>query len=65
MIEMTSEVRSWIEQFAGKTEPREDEYVDPADGLLHCKVCSPLVGWTNVHHIAGGTFVHQRLEIRD
>ena len=39
MIEMTSEVRSWIEQYAGKPEPRADEYIDPADGLLHCKVC--------------------------
>lgn len=42
MIEMTSEVHSWIEQYAGKTEPREDEYVDPADGLLHCKKCGGL-----------------------
>ena len=42
MIEMTSEVCSWIEQFAGKTEPREDEYIDPADGLLHCKKCGGL-----------------------
>ena len=42
MIEMTSEVRSWVEQHAGKPEPREDEYVDPADGLLHCKKCGGL-----------------------
>ena len=42
MIEMTSEVRSWIEQYAGKTEPKEGEYVDPADGLLHCKKCGGL-----------------------
>lgn len=39
MIEITSEVLSWIEQFAGKIKPREDEYIDPSDKLLHCKAC--------------------------
>lgn len=42
MIEISSEVREWIEQFSGKSEPREDEYIDPSDGLLHCKACGGL-----------------------
>ena len=39
MIEMTSEVRRRIDRASEKLEPRADEYIDPADGLLHCKVC--------------------------
>lgn len=42
MIEMTAEVRDWIGKFAEKSEPREDEYIDPADGLLHCEKCGGL-----------------------
>ena len=39
MIEMTAEVRGWIDRASEELEPRADEYIDPADGLLHCKVC--------------------------
>ena len=39
MIEVTAEVREWVDRFAGKVWPKEDEYIDPSDGLLHCKAC--------------------------
>lgn len=39
MIEMTAEVRGWIDRASEKLEPRADEYIDTADGLLHCKKC--------------------------
>ena len=42
MIEMTSEVRRRIDRASEKLEPRADEYIDPSDGLLHCKKCGGL-----------------------
>lgn len=42
MIEITAEVRGWIDRASEKLEPRADEYIDPSDGLLHCKVCGGL-----------------------
>lgn len=42
MIEMTAEVRGWIDRASEKLEPRADEYIDPSDGLLHCKKCGGL-----------------------
>lgn len=42
MIEMTAEVRGWIDRASEKLEPRADEYIDPVDGLLHCIVCGGL-----------------------
>lgn len=42
MIEMTTEIRGWIDRTSEKLEPRADEYIDPSDGLLHCKKCRGL-----------------------
>ena len=42
MIEITAEVRGWIDRTSEKLEPRADEYIDPSDGLLHCKKCGGL-----------------------
>ena len=42
MIEMTAEVRGWIDRASEKLEPRSDEYIDPSDGLLHCEKCGGL-----------------------
>ena len=42
MIEITAEVRGWIDRASEKLEPRADEYIDPSDGLLHCKACGGL-----------------------
>ena len=39
MMEITEEIRAWIDRNAGTTELTADEYIDPADGLIHCKVC--------------------------
>ena len=39
MIEMSAEIRAWLVREENKIEPEEDEYIDPADGLLHCKKC--------------------------
>ena len=39
MIEITAEVRAAIDRAAGDMEPTGDEYIEPADGLIHCKKC--------------------------
>lgn len=39
MIEITAEIRAWIDENAGSVELAADEYIDPADGLIHCKTC--------------------------
>ena len=40
MMEITGEIRAWIDRNAGTTELAADEYIDPADGLIHCKSCN-------------------------
>lgn len=37
MMEITEEIRAWIDRNAGATELAADEYIDPTDGLIHCK----------------------------
>ena len=39
MIEINEAVRAFIDKTAGDTEVSEDEYIEPADGLIHCKKC--------------------------
>ena len=39
MIEITAEIRAIIDKAAADMELTEDEYIDPADGLIHCKKC--------------------------
>ena len=39
MIEITAEVRAAIDRAAGDMELAGDEYIEPADGLIHCKKC--------------------------
>ena len=39
MIEITTEIRAIIDKAAAGVELTEDEYIDPADGLIHCKKC--------------------------
>ena len=39
MIEITAEIRAFIDKAAAGVELAEDEYIDPADGLIHCKKC--------------------------
>lgn len=39
MTEITKEIRTIIDKAAGNTELAGDEYIDPADGLIHCKSC--------------------------
>lgn len=39
MIEITAEIRRWIDLAAESVEPDEDEYRSDTDGLLHCKQC--------------------------
>ena len=39
MIEITAEVRAAIDRAAGDMELAGDEYLEPADGLIHCKNC--------------------------
>ena len=39
MIEITSEIRALIDKAAAGVELAGDEYIDPADGLIHCKKC--------------------------
>ena len=40
MIEITAEIRKWIDQAAESMGPAEDEYRSDADGLLYCKQCN-------------------------
>ena len=39
MIEITAEIRALIDKTAAGMELAGDEYIDPADGLIHCKKC--------------------------
>ena len=39
MMEITAEIRALIEKAAAGVELAGDEYIDPADGLIHCKRC--------------------------
>ena len=39
MIEITAEIRAIIDKAAAGVELAGDEYIDPADGLIHCKKC--------------------------
>ena len=39
MIEITAEIRALIDKAAAGVELAWDEYIDPADGLIHCKKC--------------------------
>ena len=39
MIEITAEIRALIDKAAVGMELAGDEYIDPADGLIHCKKC--------------------------
>ena len=39
MIEITAESRALIDKAAAGVELAGDEYIDPADGLIHCKKC--------------------------
>ncbi|MBR3795518.1 MAG: ATP-binding protein [Clostridia bacterium] len=39
MIEMTDEVRSYIDEAANQNILEDYEYIDPEDGLIHCGVC--------------------------
>ena len=39
MIEITAEIRAFIDKAAAGVELAEDEYIDPSDGLIHCKKC--------------------------
>ena len=39
MMEITAEIRALIDKAAAGVELAEDEYIDPSDGLIHCKKC--------------------------
>ena len=39
MMEITAEIRALIDKAAAGVELAGDEYIDPADGLIHCKKC--------------------------
>ena len=39
MIEITAEIRALIDKAAAGMELAGDEYIDPSDGLIHCKKC--------------------------
>ena len=39
MIEITAEIRAMIDSAAADLTLAGDEYIDPADGLIHCKNC--------------------------
>lgn len=36
MIPITAEIRAMIDKAASSLMVGEDEYIDPADGLIHC-----------------------------
>ena len=44
MIEITAEIRALIDKAAAGVELTGDEYIDPADGLIHCKKCGGQIG---------------------
>ncbi len=37
MIQITAEIRAWIDKNTGDMETAADEYKSKSDGLLHCK----------------------------
>ena len=39
MIEITAEIRAFIDKAAAGAELAEDEYINLSDGLIHCKKC--------------------------
>ena len=39
MMEITAEIRAFIDKAAVGVELAGDEYIDPSDGLIHCKKC--------------------------
>lgn len=39
MIEMTDEVRRWVDEVSNQNNLEAGEYIDPVDGLIHCGVC--------------------------
>ena len=39
MMEITAEIRALIDKAAAGVELAGDEYIDPVDGLIHCKKC--------------------------
>ena len=39
MIEMTDEVRSYVDEVSNQKNLEAGEYIDPVDGLIHCGVC--------------------------
>ena len=39
MMEITAEIRALIDKAAAGVELAGDEYIGPADGLIHCKKC--------------------------
>ena len=39
MMEITAEIRAFIDKATAGVELAEDEYIDPSDGLIHCKKC--------------------------
>ena len=39
MTPITAEIRAFIDKAAAGVELAEDEYIDPSDGLIHCKNC--------------------------
>lgn len=38
-MEINEEMRQWIDRAAKSVTLEQDEYIDPADGLIHCSVC--------------------------
>ena len=42
MIPITGEIRAFLTANAAQQTPRNDEYLDASDGLLHCKACHGL-----------------------
>ena len=61
MIEITAEIRALIDKAAAGVELAGDEYIDPADGLIHCKKCGGLVDQRpdfcgNLHHTVSSSF---------
>ncbi len=55
MIEITEEVRAAIDKAAVGMKLAGDEYIDPADGLVHCRTCGGL-RQTVVQNPFGGWF---------
>lgn len=42
MMPITEEIHAFLTANAAAQIQRDDEYLDPADGLLHCKTCHGL-----------------------